>query len=620
MIRKIGIWIVLCFGVCRGVAQVADTLRMAEIRQKLEMVAEKDPAWLECLDVTAGRMPLRDLFQYIARVGEVNLSVKADSNLSVSCNFSRIRIIDMCLFLCREYGLDVHTDGNIVSVYPYLPRPVQETEPEIFSDSVKLSYDLKGHSLYRVVKKISGLTGLHLVLPGELYDFPVRGYVENMPVDEALRTLAVINRLQVYRQKEGFWVFENEKTTEKAPFSYRTELPSGQLDVDSCGRITAFIEAGKAGEVIAAVCEKLHLNYYMLQYPEVAVSLYVRGVDLHTFFNVLLAGTAFTWSLENGIYLFGAGGKETSLSTVKIFSLRNRTVEKIGEWIPDALKKEVQIRVFPDLNSVIASGERGRVDRIGEFLKEIDRNVPLITIEVMIVDVTKGYAQETGITAGLGNPPPKTSGTFSPGLDLQLSSATINHLLNSFNGFGSIRLGKVSSDFYLNLKFLEEAGMIELHSTPKLSTLNGHEAVLSSGEIRYYKEVTNNIIGSQNPMQSESYTWKDVEAKMKVKITPFVTLRNLITLDIEIEQSEFTDREEKNAPPGRSMRSFKSIIKVNNGEMVLLGGIEQNTRKKASSGLPWIARIPLLKWLFGSSANQKSSHKLNVFIRPTVVE
>lgn len=82
---------------------------------------------------------------------------------------------------------------------------------------------------------------------------------------------------------------------------------------------------------------------------------------------------------------------------------------------------------------------------------------------------------------------------------MTLGAVSVNKLINSFNGFGSVNLGRVTPDFYMNLKFLEEAGDIELRSTPKLSTLNGHEATLKSGETRYYKEVSSNIIGSQTP-------------------------------------------------------------------------------------------------------------------------
>jgi type IV pilus assembly protein PilQ len=178
----------------------------------------------------------------------------------------------------------------------------------------------------------------------------------------------------------------------------------------------------------------------------------------------------------------------------------------------------------------------------------------------------------------------------------------------------------VNEGFYLGLQFLEDRGVIEMQSTPKLSTLNGHEATLKSGETRYYKEIANNYYGSQITMATESYIWKPVDANLEIKITPFVSEDKQITLDISIDQEEFTTREEPEAPPGTATRSFKSLIRVQNEEMVLLGGIDQNTMEKSGRGLPWIARVPVIKWFFGKSKDNKSERRLNVFIKPTLVE
>ena len=167
---------------------------------------------------------------------------------------------------------------------------------------------------------------------------------------------------------------------------------------------------------------------------------------------------------------------------------------------------------------------------------------------------------------------------------------------------------------------MEQDGTIELRSTPRLSTLNGREAVLTSGEMQYYKETNNTYMGTQNPVQSTSYVWKSVEANMTLSITPYVSEDGHISMTIDLSQSEFTDRTEKEAPPGTTTRSFRSMVRVKNEETVLLGGIDRQSREKSSQGLPFIARVPVLKWIFGTHKNNKQERRLNVFIKPTVVE
>jgi len=62
--------------------------------------------------------------------------------------------------------------------------------------------------------------------------------------------------------------------------------------------------------------------------------------------------------------------------------------------------------------------------------------VPLILIEVIIIDNQTGYAINTGITAGVGDAPVQSGGKLYPGIDYTFNSESVNKLLNSFNGFG----------------------------------------------------------------------------------------------------------------------------------------------------------------------------------------
>ena len=93
-----------------------------------------------------------------------------------------------------------------------------------------------------------------------------------------------------------------------------------------------------------------------------------------------------------------------------------------------------------------------------------------------------------------------------------------------------------------------------------------------------------------------------------------------ITLEIEFEQTEFTDRNVEDAPPGPATRSFKSIVKEQTVEMVLLGGLDRNTMENSSRGVPFLARVPVIKWFFGKEKRNKVERTLNIFIKPTVVE
>ena len=627
------IYLLICVGllccICGDLhAQSSETERIALVRARLDTLILRDTTYLSEVDLSVGQVSLSELLRSVAQVGGVNLSVQDGANLLVSCNFSRARIADLILFLCEQYGLDIRVVGNIVSIFPYQAPIAPPPVPLIVynrADST-LSYDLIAVPLREVARRLTDSSGVNLIVPQTLYDRPISGYVSSMPFSEALSVLAEINKLEVAPVKgSGAWMFAEPipvgggQTSTVQNYVRRRQFAPAQLAIDSVGRITAMIDRGNIYDIILDVCEQLKLDYFFITPVNAQTCIYLKNTDVKTLFDLLLTGTAYTYYEEGGVYMFGEAKREGLFST-RIIPMCYRTVDKLIDVIPENLKKGVQIAAFGDLNSMIASGDQRHVARVEQFLHEIDKTVPLITIEVMIVDASKDVILEAGLGLGVGTSPTQTSGTLSPGIDMTLGSGAVNNLVDKVNGLGIIRLGKVTPNFYASLKAMEENGTIELRSTPKLSTLNGHEAVLSSGEMQYYKETNNTYMGTQNPVQSTSYVWKSVEANMTLSITPYVSEDGHITMTIDLSQSEFTDRTEKEAPPGTTTRSFRSMVRVRNEEMVLLGGIDRQSHEKSSQGLPFIARIPVLKWIFGMHKNNKQERRLNVFIKPTVIE
>lgn len=606
-------------------ARSSDTLRLARIDTTLSRLVARDSLFRREVDVTSGRLALSELLRNIARAGGVNLSVRDVESIPVSCNFARVRVDDLVRFLCREYGLDVAASGNILSVFPAVVPPAPRPEPDVryHAADTTLGYDLRGERMIDVVRRIATQSGRDVILPESLYDLKVSGYVRRLPFDDALRALASVNGLRAERCDARVWALWREDPTPQgsrgAGVSYarQRQFTPDELSVDSLGRITAHIARCRVQDVILDLCEALSLDHYFQSAVDHTAGIWVEDTDFETLLSVLLKGSPYTYYRERGIWIFGAAQSD-GLSSASVLPLVHRAVSKTEELIPEALRRGVDVKTFPDLNALVLSGDRRDVVRVETFLRSIDRPVPLVTLEIKIADVTKSKLHEIGIGAGVGDRPRRTSGSLSPGVDMTLGAGAVNDLLGRVRG--AVNLGRVTPEFYLTLQALEEDGTVRLLSTPKLSTLNGHEATLTSGETQYYKEVQNNYYGTQNPISSESYQWKSVDANLSVKVTPYVSEEREITLEIEFEQTEFTERAADNAPPGTATRSFRSIVKVRNEEMVLLGGLDRNTLENTSRGVPFLARIPVIRWFFGKEKRNRVERTLNIFIKPTVVE
>jgi type IV pilus assembly protein PilQ len=168
------------------------------------------------------------------------------------------------------------------------------------------------------------------------------------------------------------------------------------------------------------------------------------------------------------------------------------------------------------------------------------------------------------------------------------------------------------------LKLIEEVGLVKTHSRPQLSTLNSHQATFNIGETRYYLESRTTVQGVQGAVTQQDVNYKSVQADFTINVTPYVSGDEQITLEIDVQQSDFLGELQLNAPPAQVSRKFDSQIRVKNGDMIALGGLESKEKSHTGRGLPLMARVPVLN-LFGNRKNSNSNSELIIFIKPTIV-
>jgi len=300
----------------------------------------------------------------------------------------------------------------------------------------------------------------------------------------------------------------------------------------------------------------------------------------------------------------------------------NPNISSIQDIIPEDIKEGLDIKIDAELNSFVISGPAAKVTRFKEFINYIDKKVPVILFEIMILEVSRSAIVETGVSFGLGEQPSgKTIGSVFPDANVRVGASDVNKIIGNFDGFGSLNVGKVVPEFYLDIKAMESNGNIKVKSTPKLTTMNSHKAYLSSGQTDYFAVTQQNFIGTQNPINSEITNFVPIDAELAIEIMPFVSGDGEITLDVQVLQSSFNGtRISEDAPPGVDTREFSSIIRMRDQDVVILGGIEEVRKDDSGSGVPFLARIPLIKYLFSKKRREDSKRKLNILIRPTIID
>lgn len=630
-----------------GMAQTSDTIppqkstvqlspplltsRFELLKQKLDRITVESPGLEEPVDLSVSNVPLAEFLRALGKNNKVNISVEPTLEGTVTNNFSNVTVIEVLVFLAKQYDLEYEITGNIIQATAYkLPPPPKKVfipkPTDITYDSVsnRIGMQLKNDSLPKVTRTITQLTGKNLVFAPGLENKVLSIYLQDVAFDQAMDKLAFANQIQISKTEDGFYLIEPQPEQAKAsePSSRYKDLnkkgPQGKFQVDST-LITLDVVNQPMGAILESLFREMGLDYFMYSQINDGVTMRVRNVKLDGLLQKMFYGTKYTYRKRDSIYIIGERELEGLRESKQIF-IRNRSVEKIQQYLPADLIKGLEVKEFGELNSLVVSGSYPQILALEEFIHGIDQPVPVVIIEVMIVDYQRNNVVSSGIEAGLTDESIQTGGQLYPALDLTLSSSSINELLRSFDGFGSLNLGAVAPNFYAKIKLLEDNGILNVKSTPKLSTLNGHQANISIGNTEYYVVEQTNIAGVQNPIPITTRNYQQVEANFTLQIKPFVSADGQVTLEIDVEQTDFTARISPEAPPGTVSRKFTSMVRVRNNEMILLGGLEEKGYDDSGRGVPLLSRIPVLRWLFSSRTRSYKKSKLNIFIKPTIVE
>jgi type IV pilus assembly protein PilQ len=613
--------------------------RFEYLETKLDELVSENPGLNEKVDLSVSDISIQEFVRSIGTTNNLNISVDPAINAKVVSNFYNITVRDILIYLCKNHNLDINFIGSIINIIPY-KAPVQPP-PEYVQKKLKIDYnnetgkvtlDLENDTLSLVTKELSNQANINLIFNQDLADRLLNGYIRDLPLDKALEKLGYSNNLNIFLTEDSVYQIQKKDTiiqslfNNKSPKRLNNNISSDLFTTPGLvfnlydDSLTFDISATSVSlsELIPHVLNQLKINYFLSSELKGTVNLKLVKVTLDEFLTYLLNGTDLTFKKLNGFYLFGERNLE-GLRKTEVFTFKYRTVDKVQDFIPGELKKNVDLKMFPDLNSLILSGSQPQIEELVAFLRDIDRVVPVIQIEVLIVDVRDTKTLSSGIEAGIRDKPTQTLGTIYPEPNMSLGASSVNSIINGINGLGILNLGKVTANFYLNIKFLEQQGVLKLRSTPKLATLNGHEAKLSIGKTEYYLEVQSSVVGIQNPFPVQSQQYKTVNADLSVTINPLVSGDEQITLDITVKQSNFTERISQLAPPGTITRNFQSLIRVKNEEMIILGGLDENSTNDSGSGVPFFSRIPVIKWFFSSRTRTGSKNKLTIFIKPTVL-
>jgi len=291
-----------------------------------------------------------------------------------------------------------------------------------------------------------------------------------------------------------------------------------------------------------------------------------------------------------------------------------------------AKKTEFDIQADESTNALIITAGPDVIRRMKSIIRQLDIRRAQVLVESIIAEISNNLNKEFSSQFAV-LPDPDSGKSSSP---VAVSSfGTSAGILGLLSGDPATIAGAVSSGITLGaagnngnrfaflLKALTSDAATNILSTPSIVTMDNQEAtiVIAQNVPFLTGSFTTNTSGASNPFQ----TIERQDVGITLKVTPQINDGNTIKLDIDQEVSNIGQSAAANGGIITNKRSITTSVLVEDGEILVLGGLIDDTLRDQVSKVPLLGDIPLLGWLFRSHTTSKEKQNLMVFMRPSIM-
>ncbi len=174
------------------------------------------------------------------------------------------------------------------------------------------------------------------------------------------------------------------------------------------------------------------------------------------------------------------------------------------------------------------------------------------------------------------------------------------------------------------INILKQNGSVKSVSNPKILTLNNQPALISSGDEYFYKTSQSNLVATQSTVQSTSEDIQSIFTGVLLDITPAISDKNTIILKINPSISTpisylAKDNNGRTMPPDISRKQISAVIKVKDGDRLILGGLITSSNDIEDRKVPLLGDLPFLGAAFRSSRKTQELSELVIIITPHII-
>jgi len=369
-------------------------------------------------------------------------------------------------------------------------------------------------------------------------------------------------------------------------------------------------------------------------YTSRRIKVELNGVTLEEALEITALESKTFWRPVTGNTIFVAQDnpakrKELEQSVLKTFYLSNLSQPTELQDVVNAIRAVLDVQRVQQLLSQNALVVRGTPDQIAlaeKLVDDLDKARPEIIVDIAVLQVSKDKSRTLGM-----NWPTSATVALQSNINTATTPTTTTTGVSSASSTGGLELNTLGSlnatDFQVtipsaNLSAVMGDSDTKMLQNPQVRALDNQKASLKIGE--RVPVATGSFqpgIGGVgiNPLVNTQFQYLDVG--VNIDVTPHVHADREVTLKITMEISSVVGQSSIGgiSQPIIGQKKIEHEIRLKDGESSLIGGIFDDSQTRSLSGIPGLAQIPILRYLFGQVTQDKSQDETVFAITPHII-
>lgn|GEM_PF-5608105 len=546
-----------------------------------------DGNMIKALSVKDG--DIRNILTLISTQTGVNIVADATVQGKISVDLHEVTLEDGLRSVLFLNGFNYKKMDNIylVSRNPISgPAEVELINGRIFCHA-------EDSELPDVLRRIGSAAGINVVPTAQITG-KTCFKIKDVSLEEALTAISSAHGL-FYRQDNGLIIVDKEipNPGRAQQRNYRRSgPPKEKLTIEETNiNLTDLLQivseqSGKDIVVFGNVQDRL-------------ANIKLTGVTIDEALKKILSGSRFVYKRDGDVYLVGDPSPNSPSAAMfvrtEIFRISYYKAEDIRKILPKSLMV-ANIDINKDQNSIIFTGTDDQIEDLRQFISKVDTPVPQISIDVLIVEVNRNLVRDLGVDLNFENG--------------QLAVDGKDGIVN-YDSTGSL-----SKRLLAKVVALIEEGKAEVKANPRLTVLNGYEALINVGKQLNYKITTEQGSAGSTYITTRIQT---IHAGTTLKIVPWVGASGDITVDIHPEVSNVSGITADGLPEV-SQRRVDTSIRVKDGQSISIGGLISSEELHNQTKIPLLGDLPLVGSLFSNKTKTTRDSELVIFITPHLLD